>query len=93
MGLLDTKYEGVRGRDCGGGAGGEGRPGAGGGGFQASGQPLLLSLKVVSLGLCCSLLVLGCVGGCSEIPVGAGAGVGQGWQAEQGRRSLVEPHS
>lgn len=40
MGLLDTKYEGVRGRDCGGGAGGEGRPWAGGGVFQASGQPL-----------------------------------------------------
>lgn len=70
-----------------------GGPGQGEVGFRLLGSPSLLSLKVVSLGLCCSLLVLGCVGGGSEIPVGAGAGGRQGWQAEQGRRSLVEPHS
>ena len=70
-----------------------GGPGQGEVGFRLLGSPSLLSLKMVSLGLCCSLLVLGCVGGGSEIPVGAGAGGGQGWQAEQGRRSLVEPHS
>lgn len=58
MGLLDTKYEGVRGRDCGGEAGGGGRPWAGGGGFQASGQPLPAQSKGGFTGLCCSLLGL-----------------------------------